>query len=513
MIRLLLKRGLNYTKVVFWILQHNLKDRKLVSLGIVLFSISYIVFQWAGLLLLYWYALQLQTDGGLFLPQLDVVWAARSSTTLLMAVVLTLTLTLIASSLALYFAGNLALGILDQGYQRALSNIPTWVLRLPDPRAPDASQLASEFGLFGCLGGARCSIMVGALFVRAIPPLIGALGAAGFVAWLEPGLTAALLVAAILWSVMLYPVTLRGLSFALQSEKAIQKYRQEVQELYQPSQSNRGVSAETVHNVARSHIGRRRVRYEIRLVIQIGATVVVAIATYYIASQFLSGGKDWTNFIVYIAALRLVLLGGSSAVAAFAAVSRFYPDVARYVLFMKDIVNLERTPLGVVRQGDRVFLGALPNGQDVIVHGGDRVAVITANNPQGVELAFLKAKLAESNLPVRAAWPKRGNGQIPADVGLLLVKSRDKNAPGERAYHGRVVMNVYDADQFNNHSCQQYLFPQLREVGLAFVHDEKIQNFVRPGSPEVEQCLHSLRNHKHRDRSRAGDDVVEDEEF
>ena len=124
---------------------------------------------------------------------------------------------------------------------------------------------------------------------------------------------------------------------------------------------------------------RRRVLTELVFAIEIGVTILLGVVIYYMASQALAGREQWAIFIAYVGALRMTLNGVTLAIRAFASVSRYYPQIVRYYLFIKDMQKIDKTPLAEVRRGDKVFLGTLPNGQDVVVEVGDRLATLACS--------------------------------------------------------------------------------------------------------------------------------------
>ena len=122
---------------------------------------------------------------------------------------------------------------------------------------------------------------------------------------------------------------------------------------------------------------RRRVLTEFVFAIEMGITVILGLVIYYMASQALAGREQWAIFIAYIGALRMTLNGGAQAVRAFASVSRYYPQIVRYVLFVKDMQKINATEFAKVRRGDKLILGTLTNGQDVVAEAGDCLALLS----------------------------------------------------------------------------------------------------------------------------------------
>ena len=77
--------------------------------------------------------------------------------------------------------------------------------------------------------------------------------------------------------------------------------------------------------------------------VEVGITVILGVVIYYMASQALAGREDWAIFIAYIGALRMTLNGGAQVVRLLASVSRYYPQIVRYVLFAKDMQKIGTT--------------------------------------------------------------------------------------------------------------------------------------------------------------------------
>ena len=117
--------------------------------------------------------------------------------------------------------------------------------------------------------------------------------------------------------------------------------------------------------LARAFLMRRRVVTELIFAIQIGITFILAVVIYYMASEALAGRERWVIFIAYIAALRLTLTGIAQPIRAFAAVSRFYPQIVRYYLFARDMEKIDSVRLPASNRETTMILGSLPNGVEV----------------------------------------------------------------------------------------------------------------------------------------------------
>ena len=119
-------------------------------------------------------------------------------------------------------------------------------------------------------------------------------------------------------------------------------------------------------------------------------------------------------FIAYIAALRLTLTGIAQPIRAFAAVSRFYPQLVRYYLFARDMEKIDSVRFASVEQGDTVILGSLPNGVEVTAKAGNCLALVTREPLRDLQFALLDARLPKSKAPLATVivdpakgWPER----------------------------------------------------------------------------------------------------------
>jgi hypothetical protein len=125
----------------------------------------------------------------------------------------------------------------------------------------------------------------------------------------------------------------------------------------------------------------------------------------------------------------MTLNGAAQAIRAFASVSRYYPQIVRYYLFVKDMQKLDSTPLAKARRGDKIILGTLRNGQDVVVEVGDCLAMLTVGQIREPMFALVGAKLAESGAPVATAIFDPNNLQ-QGPAGLVLMSAQKLGARG-----------------------------------------------------------------------------------
>jgi hypothetical protein len=264
--------------------------------------------------------------------------------------------------------------------------------------------------------------MIASSFANAITALVGGFGAAIFLLRTEFSLTLLILISVGLGALLLYPLTLRAVQAAKDMEKSQAAFKMEVRKLVERRSTEQvATSLETVDETARSWMMRRRVVTELVFATEIGITVLLGVVVYYMASQALAGKEQWAIFIAYIGALRMTLQGAAHVIQSFASVSRYYPQIVRYYLFMKDSQKIDSIPLVRVHRGEEVILGTLHNGKDVVVEVGDRLAVLSNRSVlREVMFAFIDAKLVRSAKPVAVAAFNLANPQESA-AGLALV--------------------------------------------------------------------------------------------
>ena len=136
----------------------------------------------------------------------------------------------LASSSFLYLSQNTLIGITEKSFPESLTECLRIARRLPDPRAPEASQIFLERGLTqvnrGCRYGASSTLAL----LNAVTPLIGGVAAGVALLVIDPILTSMLAVAAALWSALLYPLMKRQVKFTDRLAKAKAEFSRESRE-------------------------------------------------------------------------------------------------------------------------------------------------------------------------------------------------------------------------------------------------------------------------------------------
>jgi hypothetical protein len=373
-----------------------------------------------------------------------------------------------------------------------------------------ASRLALDLGFGRLQAGCRQATSAVIAFTNALLPLIGSLGAVAFLIWCDPLLTLMLFAGFMLWATLLYPVAMRASQGTIRSERADAEYREDVQQFLRSYDfDGRTRELASIDAFVRTYLEQRGLKYEIALVVQIGATVIVALAVIYIVWSLMSRGGDWPILVAYIVALRLALAGCSGAIAAFANVSRFYPRLMGYSLFMRNAAALDREVLGTLSPGEAVVLGKLPSG-DLVVKGGDRLAVVTWDDDKEVEFALIRAQSVSTGRPLAVGWWDPTSKIDPPETSLLLIKAatlmEKEGAKGgcNEPLQTQVVLIVHrDLTKIG----------ELGETGLIVISNRAITHFVSAVSAKQPEYLALLQTLERRSRRSKSDQYREDEEM
>jgi hypothetical protein len=426
------RQARNYSTLVGWLLYRAFKGRASKLVLAIALSLVHLGGQAAAIYAVYWYGQQMQKSGLVSLPFFNFEVNLKDQPEWLWAVVAFSMVCFVISATFLYLSRRQLLDLVEQHFARSVEQLVLLSLRLPDPRARLASKLLMDFGVPGLTLGCRRGAMTAISFANAITAVVGGFGAAIFLLRIDPALTLLILVSVGLAALLLYPLTLRAVQGAKDREKSQTAFKMEVRKLTEERIVDQTVaSVKTANEMARGWIGRRRVLTELVFAIEIGTTVILGIVIYYMATEALAGREQWAIFLAYIAALRMTLTGVAQSVRAFASVSRFYPQIVRYYLFIKDSPGLDAGRFAKIVLGDAVILGALRNGQDVIVNAGECLALVTIGSKRELKFALLDARLANSNLPV--ATIDFDPAHISAShMGVALIAASELDKDGKQ---------------------------------------------------------------------------------
>jgi hypothetical protein len=417
----------NYAALVAWLLHAVFKARATKLSAAVVLAGLHLAGQAAGIFAIYWYARQMDKNGTLSLPLLGIDFALKDEPVLLWAVVIFAVVSFAASSCSLFLSRQLILRIVEDYYAQSLERLVLVADRLPDPRARTASGLLVEYGLSGLTTGCRSAALTAVVFANAIPSAIGGVAAAIVLFQIDMPLTPFLLAAAAAGAILLYPLALRAVSMAKFRERAQAAFHEEVRRLRQLGPSAGTVaSLATTRDLARGYFGRRRVTNEFVFAIGIGVTGLLGLVLYYMASRAMTGGADWAAFIAYIGALRLTLASGALVVQALASLTRYYPQIVRYYVFTHDADRLDKMPLGRLEPREALTLGTLPNGAEIVVTTGERLAVVTSEPMSELRFALLHARSSQQTPPLGTVMLRPANGS--AGDATIAVADADQFA-------------------------------------------------------------------------------------
>ena len=371
---------------------------------------------------LYWYASQMEADAVVSLGPVGDL-RAREEPMVLWAVVLASALCFAASAWFQYAARNIVFDIAEEEIARGLGDVIRFARRLPDARVPLASRLLISGGLKSVSGGCRSGGMTVALLLVAVAPIVAGITAGVAMFWIDPVLTTLIMVALVLWSPSLYPLALKALKISTSRGRENQLFTRESRALLESPSATIPGPWESALKVAKVSLGKRRVSNEMSFTVQIGATVIGAVAAYYLASGLMSGRGEWPVFLAYLAIMRVAVNGLFAGPQTVAVVSRFYPQTALYVNFMRSAVQVDASALGRVQKGDAVSLGTLPNGSEVTVPSGHRIALASLADRPLIQAALLDATETRTRLSLNSEWLDVAAARSPApDAPIALVE-------------------------------------------------------------------------------------------
>ena len=148
--------------------------------------------------------------------------------------------------------------------------------------------------------------------------------------------------------------------------------------------------------------------------------------------------------------------------------------------------KIDATDFARVPHGEKLILGILTNGQDVIAEAGDCLAVLTVETIHEVEFAFINARTPHSTAPIGTVWLSRpGLGKISNDFAYGLRQAwrrgrRTFRALREGIFKDKVVLIVYrDTDTVG-------LFGESRVLVL---NEGEMQRYALLGTEDADAVL------------------------
>jgi hypothetical protein len=498
------RQGRNYSTLVGWLLYTVFQGRGKTLLSAILLNLVHLAAQAAAIFVIYWYAKQMGGSGVAAIPFLQLQLNLKSELHWLWAVVILSTACFVISASLLFLSRKLVYDIAEKYYAKRLESLVLIARRMPDPRASLASRLLIDFGINGLATGCRRGALIASAMTNALAALVGAAGAMVFLIRIDTSLTLLILLSAVAAALLLYPLTLRAVKSTKAQEKAQRAFRIESREMLEnrtcePPKTGMATAAAVAH----TSLLRRRVLTELVFAIEIGVTVILGVVIYYMAGQAFAGKEDWATFIAYIGALRIALTGAAAAIQAVANISRFYPRIVRYYLFVRDVEKSENVRLAKIERGDKVVLGTLSDGRGVTVKAGERIALFTTSRVNDVLFALISARPAVNSLPMATAVVDSDG--ISSDAGIALVDFHHLGGDPARldalmeSLHNKVVLLSYSRpDKIGG----------CGEVALLTIAGHELHRYVAIGTPEAEAAMGEIE----RATTRGGLPIDEDEE-
>lgn len=413
-----LGRGGNYARTIGWAVRNTFAaEPRRFTLAMALGGLS-LAAQGLAVLVVYGYSQEVRQEGGLVVPFLGIDWQARTDSAFLLVVVVAFAASLATAVLLNFFSQGLLLGIVMRRLARATEGLARAVKLLPDPRAPLASRLSAEYGFPRLNGGLASSMRSAFLIVQTIPALAGALLSGALLLRMEPLLTLILVAVTAVWSVLLYPVALRVVRLGRQFRGASGMMRRD-HSLVPPAPT----SWPPAEDFARSYTGWLRTQADVVVVVGIGIAAIMAIAIYVMGTEMMDGSQGWPAVIAYVGALQVALNGVFRTIRSAAIVSRRYTEIARNRRFVGDLHGLSG-PTSVVRAGETIILGRDSEGDAITAAIGERLAFLSQEPMQRIQMIALQARDAVGN-PVRSArWLGGVPGAGDGDAQILFLEAR-----------------------------------------------------------------------------------------
>jgi hypothetical protein len=504
-----LEQGRNYTNLVIWLVQSVFRGQtKTLALSVVL-NLVHLSAQAVAIYIIYWYAKQMEGSGAVDIPYIHYKVTLKGEELWLWAVVMASVACFVLSATLQFLSRKLVFDVAQAQFGRALERLVLDGRDLPDPRARLASRLVNDFGIGGLSTGARRGALIAGSFTNAIAAVIGAVGAIFFLVRVDWSLTALIIVAIVLAALFLYPLTLRAVKAANAIDKAQTAFKEESKKVIDNRNSEtRAESVATAGLLSRAFMARRRVLTELVFAIEIGVTVILGAVVFYMASQAFSGRAEWAIFVAYIGALRIALVGASAAIQVFAGVSRFYPRIMRYHLFVKDLLKREGVPLASLKPDDEVVFGALMNGDDATAKIGQRVALAAADPVQRIMYALIDARSPQSPYPVgvtvvdSAGVSKNGGSIALVSVGEFEDIEARLAAVAPMLEDKVLLVNYTSMEKIG--SCG--------EDYLLTIANNELRRYVKLGTDEADDAMKEIAALAKKRKAYQDDDEEDDQE-
>ena len=424
--------GRNYWRTV-WFLVHRavtVPGRTKTVVAVMFCTFMYGVAQGGAVGSLYWYVGAMEAGGTIGSERFGLVVNASNDPLIAWFVVCVSAFCLVVSSTCVYFAQHRVTTLTEQDLAVSMEEVVSLARRLPDPRAQEASELFLTPEFKEVNSGSKMAAITVLRFTAALAPVCAGIGALGVLLALDWVLTLLILAGGTIWSIMIYPLTLRAVQFSLRRGPLTQKVKVETdQQMRLPISEWGSASLPSAREYAHVLFGRRRINFEMAYFTEVGQTIIATVATMYLAGVVLGGDGDWAFFIAFVGALRIALLGVFAGTRTYASVSRVYPETAAFVRFTKDARKVNDYPIGEITRGDAVSFGELLTDSGVAVCAGDRAAVVVGDGDEAgdptnrTQRALLSARDRKTDLPllVRYVSPSQYQDELPTATAIVIL--------------------------------------------------------------------------------------------
>jgi len=424
--------GRNYWRTV-WFLVHRavtVPGRAGTVAAVMFCTFMYGAAQGGAVGSLYWYVGEMEAGGMIGIERFGLVFDASEDPRIAWLFVCVSAFCFVVSASCVYFAQSRVTTVTEQDLAGGMEELVVLARRLPDPRAQEASRLFLTSGFKEVNNGSKYAAITVLRFTSALAPVCAGIGALGVLLTLDWRLTLLILTGGAIWSVMIYPLTLRAVQFSMRRDPLTKKVKVETdQQMRLPMSEWGSASLPSAREYAHVLFGRRRINFEMSYFTEVGQTIIATVATMYLVGSVLGGAGDWAFFIAFVGALRIALLGVFAGTRTYASVSRVYPETAAFVRFTKDARQMNDHPLGEVARGEVVSFGESLTDSSAIVCAGDRVAVVVGGGDEAgdptnrAQRALLSARHRKTDRPllVRYVGPSQYQDELPTATAIVVL--------------------------------------------------------------------------------------------
>jgi len=383
------KRIKSYSSFLCWLIPDSLWRNKGLSFLILATGFLGVSFQVQVFALIIYYARHFSSG------ELILFWGyefdPRISVRLLVGVSFGIMVSFMLASASIYYSRRSALALgrkYEEFCAKRVYHLLSENIDVFGSMAHDMSQNKYLFKLVR-MDSRFCNRVLRMLLNLNIPALTLAVAFGGLI-YLEPVLTLFIIMMMAIFAYFQYRVSRTGAGHSQRFEKLARVASLEQRGLIEhfKQQPESGTAKDLVERTYFSgaakkrldaYEGRLRAVENSRLVSGIFIAVVLAMILTVMGGNIISRGSGWGRLVVYIVALRFAMANLQNSFALVTSISRFYPQVRRYYLFVHSLKSDGRdgyTPLE--RYELHVGMKRLVGSQDrLILEKGSRLALVT----------------------------------------------------------------------------------------------------------------------------------------